>query len=205
MRPNFYRSDTRVAARGAGRCTGRAGGGHPEASAGVPRPATGGRASPGPGCAPPHGAGAARGRGRSGRWGPAAAPRQGTGWRPGRWSCRPAPAPCTGGCRRHARSAHEPRVSRLRCARCPAGRGRGRPGSAAPWPPSRLGGVEVVAAPIGIEGTWQAVHGDHLGERPQGAHGAFLVHQKGGVDRAGGVVHRHDQIELLIEPRQPTV
>ena len=70
---------------------------------------------------------------------------------------------------------------------------------------ARLGGEEVMARPVGVERARQALRGDHLGERPEGARGAFLVHQKGRVDLAGGIVQGDDQVELLLERRQPAV
>src|SRR5215211_2845053 len=59
-----------------------------------------------------------------------------------------------------------------------------------------LRGEEVVAAAIGIEARWQAARGEHI-RKPAKARGrAFLLHQKGRIDLARGVVHRHDQIEV---------
>jgi hypothetical protein len=62
-----------------------------------------------------------------------------------------------------------------------------------------------MARAVGVERTRQTVRGDHLGERPEGAHGAFLVDQEGRVDRAGGVIQGDDQIELRVQGRQPAV
>jgi hypothetical protein len=83
----------------------------------------------------------------------------------------------------------------------PADLGRLIPGDLLP----RLWGVEVMAATVGVERTRQAVGRDHLGERPKAALGAFLLDQEGRVDRGGGVVQGHNQIELLFERRQPAV
>jgi hypothetical protein len=68
-----------------------------------------------------------------------------------------------------------------------------------------LGGVEVVAAAVGVELHEQAVPFDHLEQPAKAAQRAFFLDQKGRVDLARGVVHGHDQIELMIQRRQPTM
>ena len=57
-----------------------------------------------------------------------------------------------------------------------------------------LGRVPVVAGAVGIERAEQPAPPDHLGQRPQARHRALLVDEEGRVDRAGGVVHGHDQV-----------
>jgi hypothetical protein len=86
--------------------------------------------------------------------------------------------------------------------------------------PARLGGDEVVARPVGVERARQALRADHLGQCSEGAQGAFLVDQRawlpaptsvvgaerrGRVDLGCGIVHGHDQVEILIQRRQPAV
>ena len=56
-----------------------------------------------------------------------------------------------------------------------------------------LGGVEVVAAAVGIEAAGQPLDGEHLLQRLEGGRGAFLLDQEGRIDLAGGVVHGDDQ------------
>lgn len=70
---------------------------------------------------------------------------------------------------------------------------------------ARLRGHEVVAAAVGVEGQEQPPPGDRLAHALKAAHRPFLVHQKGRVNLAGGVVHGHDQVELPIEGRDPAV
>ena len=69
---------------------------------------------------------------------------------------------------------------------------------------ARLRREEVVAAAVGIEARRQAVRGEHLQQRAKGRGRAFLLDQKRRVDRAGRVVHRHDQVErrLARKPRR---
>jgi hypothetical protein len=69
----------------------------------------------------------------------------------------------------------------------------------------RLGRDEVMARPVGVQRAWQTPRAEHLGERLEGAHGAFFVDQKGRVDLGGGIIHGHDQVELLVQRRQPAV
>ena len=57
-----------------------------------------------------------------------------------------------------------------------------------------LGGVEVVAAAVGIEAAGQPLVGEHLLQRAEGGRGAFLLDQEGRIDLAGGVVHGDDQV-----------
>lgn len=61
-----------------------------------------------------------------------------------------------------------------------------------------LGCMEVVAAAVGVEAAGQAVLGEHRLERPDGRRGALLRDQEGRVDRAGGVVQGHDQVERCL-------
>jgi len=68
-----------------------------------------------------------------------------------------------------------------------------------------LGRQKIVARAIGIEGARQAMRGDHRGERVEAAHGAFLVDQERRIDRGGGIIQRDDQVELLLERRQPAM
>jgi len=70
---------------------------------------------------------------------------------------------------------------------------------------ARLGRVEIMAAPIGVEAARQAVLAEHLEQRPKGRRRAFLLDQERRVDRARRIVHRHDQVErrLTLEPRRP--
>jgi hypothetical protein len=66
-----------------------------------------------------------------------------------------------------------------------------------------LGREEVVAAAIGVERAEQAMLGHHLAQRHEAAHRPLLLDQEGRVDLAGGVVHRHDQIEATVDGGYP--
>ena len=66
-------------------------------------------------------------------------------------------------------------------------------------------GLEVVAAAVGIERAEQAVLADDLAQRREAAHGAFLLDEEHRVDRAVGVIHGHDQVELRVEAGKPAV
>ena len=57
-----------------------------------------------------------------------------------------------------------------------------------------LVGVKVVATTVGIERAGQAVRHKGFQQAAEGRGRAFLLHQEGRIDRAGGIVHRHDQI-----------
>src|SRR3954466_2782785 len=67
-----------------------------------------------------------------------------------------------------------------------------------------LGGVEVVAAAVGVEGAEQALPRDGLLQPDETRGGPLLLDQDGREDRAGGVVHRDDQVECRAL-RQPSV
>ena len=60
---------------------------------------------------------------------------------------------------------------------------------------ARLGGEEVMAAAIGVEGREQTHPGDHLGKPAQARERPFLLDEEGRIDLAGRVIHRHDEIE----------
>jgi hypothetical protein len=62
-----------------------------------------------------------------------------------------------------------------------------------------------MAGAVGVERARQTLRADYLGERQEAAHGALLLNQEGGVDLAGGIVQGDDQVELLLERRQPAV
>ena len=68
-----------------------------------------------------------------------------------------------------------------------------------------LGGVKIMAAPIGVEARGQAVRREHLKEALECRGGPFLIDQEGRVDGARRVVHGDDQIKrrLPIEPSRP--
>ena len=68
--------------------------------------------------------------------------------------------------------------------------------------PAGLGGVEVMAAPIGVELDEQAMALDHLGQATEGRGGALLLDQHGGVERRGRVIQRDHQVERRL-PGQP--
>ena len=68
--------------------------------------------------------------------------------------------------------------------------------------PAGLGGVEVMAAPIGVELDEQAMALDHLGQATEGRGGALLLDQHGGVERRGRVIQRDHQVERR-PPGQP--
>jgi hypothetical protein len=70
---------------------------------------------------------------------------------------------------------------------------------------ARLGGAEIMRAAIRLEAHRQAVFAEDLLQRPKGRGGAFLLDQKGRVDRPRRVVERDNQIErrLALEPRVP--
>ena len=57
-----------------------------------------------------------------------------------------------------------------------------------------LGRVPVVRGAVGVERAEQPFGRDHLGQRPEARHRALLVDEEGRVDRAGGVIHGHDQV-----------
>ena len=58
--------------------------------------------------------------------------------------------------------------------------------------------VPVVRRPVGIERAEQALGGDHFRNRPERAHGAFLLDEKARVDLARRVVQRDHQVPDLI-------
>ena len=62
-----------------------------------------------------------------------------------------------------------------------------------------------MACPVGVQRARQAVFGDHLGEPLEAALRALLLDQESRVDLGRRVVQGHDQIELLIERRDPMV
>ena len=59
-----------------------------------------------------------------------------------------------------------------------------------------------MAAPIRIEAQRQAMPAKHLLQGAKRRGRPFLLHQKGRVDRARGIVHGHDQIEGWL-PQKP--
>ena len=60
---------------------------------------------------------------------------------------------------------------------------------------ARLGREEMAAA-VGIEARRQAFGREHLQQCTKGRYRAFLLDQESRIDRAGGIIQRHDQIEL---------
>jgi hypothetical protein len=62
-----------------------------------------------------------------------------------------------------------------------------------------------MAAAISVEARRQALRREHFEQRLKRRDGAFLLDQKGWVNRVGGIVHRHDQIEhrLARKPGKP--
>src|SRR5207237_347393 len=69
---------------------------------------------------------------------------------------------------------------------------------------ARAFGDPVVRAAIGIERAEQTLLLDHLQERLEARHRAFLFDKERRVDLAGGVVESDDQVPLLIlDPRMP--
>jgi hypothetical protein len=58
-----------------------------------------------------------------------------------------------------------------------------------------LGGEKVVGAPVRIKAERQAALAKDFAQRPKRRSRAFLLDQKGGIDRARRVIQRHDQIE----------
>jgi hypothetical protein len=62
-----------------------------------------------------------------------------------------------------------------------------------------------MAAPVGIKCAEQAVFGDRLGQPQEARHRPFLVHQDRRIDLPGGVVERHDEIQVAPERPDPTV
>src|SRR6516225_5172435 len=69
----------------------------------------------------------------------------------------------------------------------------------------RLRRVEIMAAAIGIEARRKPLRREHLQKPTKRRNRAFFLDQKRRVDRAGGIVHRDDQIKLRrpAEPRKP--
>src|SRR2546425_3932476 len=65
--------------------------------------------------------------------------------------------------------------------------------------------MEKMAAPVRIQTAKQSVLGDQFLQAGQHAQGAFLLHQVGGVDFAGGVVQKRNQVLLPVLARQPGV
>jgi hypothetical protein len=57
---------------------------------------------------------------------------------------------------------------------------------------------EIVRAAVGVEAHRQAVLGKDLFQPPEGRGRAFLLNQKGRIDRPGRVIERHDQVELRL-------
>src|ERR1700682_2537004 len=68
--------------------------------------------------------------------------------------------------------------------------------------PTRLRGEEVMAAAIGIQARWQTLRPEHRQTPPKARCRSLFLHQKGRIDLAGGIVHRHDQVEFG-SPRKP--
>jgi hypothetical protein len=66
-----------------------------------------------------------------------------------------------------------------------------------------LGRMEIVAAPIGVERAEQPVPLDHFEQAAKARGCALLLDQKGRADRAGRIVHRHDEVDLALQSRQP--
>ena len=67
----------------------------------------------------------------------------------------------------------------------------------------RLGGVKIMAAPVGVELAKQPVPLDHFGDAAKDRLGAFLLDQEGRVDRTRRLVEGDHQIVLPIIARQP--
>src|SRR6202020_753485 len=68
-----------------------------------------------------------------------------------------------------------------------------------------LGGAEIVRAAVCVEAHRQAVPAEHPLQPPEGRGRAFLLNQKGRIDRPRRVIQGHDQIErrLAFEPGVP--
>ena len=62
--------------------------------------------------------------------------------------------------------------------------------------PARLRRDEVVAAPVGVERREQTMRADRLRQSAKAGGRALLLAQENRSDRAGRVVHRHDQIQI---------
>src|ERR1700678_3660139 len=60
---------------------------------------------------------------------------------------------------------------------------------------------EIVAAPVGVEAHRQAVLRKHLAQRPEGRGRAFLLDEKGRMDRPGRVIQRNNEIKGGAGPR----
>ena len=60
---------------------------------------------------------------------------------------------------------------------------------------------EIVAAPVGVEAHRQAVLRKHLAQRPEGRGRAFLLDEKGRMDRPGRVIQRNNEIKGGPGPR----
>src|SRR5215469_3655869 len=77
--------------------------------------------------------------------------------------------------------------------------------SARPTCVSLLLSTEIMAAAIGIEARRKPICREHLQQPTKRRNRAFFLDQERRVDRAGGIVHRHDQIKLRrpAEPRKP--
>src|SRR5215468_7120511 len=61
---------------------------------------------------------------------------------------------------------------------------------------ARLRRVEIMAAAIGIEARHKPLRREHLQQPTKRRNRAFFLDQERRVDRARGIVHRHNQIKL---------
>jgi hypothetical protein len=68
---------------------------------------------------------------------------------------------------------------------------------------ARLGGVKVMAAPVGVERTRKTSAGKHIQKAPETAVGAFFLNEKRRIDLRGRIIHRHNQINAPLQRRQP--
>ena len=62
---------------------------------------------------------------------------------------------------------------------------------------------EVMAPPVGVEAAEQTLRLDRLLEPPEARVRAFLLHQKGRIDLARGIVHARHQVQLSVQRRKP--
>src|SRR5580704_19673205 len=67
---------------------------------------------------------------------------------------------------------------------------------------ARLGGAEIVAAPVGVETHRQALARENLLERPEGRGRALLLDEKRRIDRPRGVIEGDNEVKgrLALEP-----
>ena len=71
--------------------------------------------------------------------------------------------------------------------------------------PARLRRIEIVRAAVGVERAEQTVHPDRFAKPEEARHRAFLFDEERRINPAGGVIHRHDQINIAARRRRPPV